>query len=93
MSLIPRLGRGLFDESLWDFADPFGMLGMSGSMLPVTDTRIEGATRAWTPRLDLSETENEYKVSCDLPGLTKVSALSSIHQPIHGARTLTAPFK
>lgn len=64
MSLIPRLGFGLLDE-------PFFEMGGLSSWLP-SDSRLEGSTRMWAPRLDFSETDKEYRVCCDVPGLTKV---------------------
>lgn len=64
MSLLPRFGFGqdLFDSLLEDF--------FHVPSLP-SDSRTENQPRLWRPRLDVSETDKQYTLTCELPGLTK----------------------
>lgn len=58
-ALIPR--SGLFDELFRDFGPGFAVRPLHGSPLPTPD-KI---------KLDISESENAYTVTAEVPGVTK----------------------
>lgn len=64
--------------------------GLFDSFFPVRNTGENGDTAAWTPRVDLSETEHAYNVHVDLPGLKKNDLEINFHDgvlSISGERT------
>ncbi|OGG43978.1 MAG: hypothetical protein A3F84_13085 [Candidatus Handelsmanbacteria bacterium RIFCSPLOWO2_12_FULL_64_10] len=63
-----RPTQGLFPQ-IWDIQNEINKV-FNGMIAPFSSE--EGELRgAWTPSVDISETENELVVSADLPGLNK----------------------
>ena len=63
----------MFSNSLIPFDTRFGLIGdfdnLIGRFFTSSDNGSEEVRAHWTPRINLSETDKQYEVSVDLPGM------------------------
>lgn len=67
-----------------------------GDFFGTMDEEAQDLSRIWSPRLDISETDNEYRVTMDLPGVSKkdVDISASNHRlTIRGERKMESKEK
>jgi HSP20 family protein len=85
-SLAPLGRRSPFSELDWfDYADPFGRPSRMRSLLGEMFGEGRPASRGFAPAVDVTENDDEYVITAELPGAKKDDVTVELHE---GALTI-----